>query len=187
MALKVLPEEMAEDPDHEGQEAAALEFLGPEGVVDWVRHPEYTYPTSFVRALVLERLGREDEARATYQIAVDALEAELVRVPDDFRLHGPLGYSYAALGRPEKALASAQRGVEIMPLEKDALLGVARLWELAAVNARLGNAEAALGHYRRLLDFSGAFSVPFLKLDAYMDPVRDHPDYQALVRSATSD
>lgn len=70
----------------------------------------------------------------------------------------------------------------MLPLEKDALFGPQRLWELAVVNARLGNVETAIEQYRTLIEFSGAFSVPILEIDVYMDPVRDHPKYKELVR-----
>jgi hypothetical protein len=33
-----------------------------------------------------------------------------------------------------------------------------------------------------LIEFSGAFSVPYLEIDFFMDPVRDHPKYKELVR-----
>ncbi len=36
--------------------------------------------------------------------------------------------------------------------------------------------------YRTLIEFTGAYSVPFLEIDFYMDPVRDHPKYKELVR-----
>ena len=70
----------------------------------------------------------------------------------------------------------------MLPLEKDALRGADRLWELAVVNARLGNAETAIEQYRTLIEFTGAYSVPLLEIDLFMDPVRDHPKYRELVR-----
>jgi hypothetical protein len=70
----------------------------------------------------------------------------------------------------------------MLPLKKDALRGADRLWELAVVNARLGNAAAAIDQYRTLIEFTGAYSVPLLEIDFFMDPVRDHPKYKELIR-----
>jgi tetratricopeptide (TPR) repeat protein len=165
---------------YESREEDVLEFV--KGLGEFVRASESTYPSSLMRALALERLGQTEEARAAYREAVASLEQELERTPDNFRLYGPLGYAYAALGRPAEALAAAERGHEMLPLERDALRGADRLWELAAVNARLGNAETAIEQYRTLIEFTGAFSVPLLEIDFYMDPVRDHPKYKELVR-----
>lgn len=133
--------------------------------------------------MILERSGRGDEAATAYRRAATAVEQEIERSPKDFRLYGPLGLAYAGLGRREEAIAAAEHGYKIMPLTKDALNGAARLWELAAVHAKVGNAEIALDHYRTLIEFTGAYSVPFLELDLFMDPVRQNPAYQALLRS----
>lgn len=97
---------------YEGREEEVLEFARSLG--EFVRYPEGTYPVSLAPALALERLGRAEEARAAYREAAESLERELERTPDDFRLHGPLGYAYAALGRREEALATAERGHEIL-------------------------------------------------------------------------
>jgi serine/threonine-protein kinase len=165
---------------YEGREEDVLEFV--KGLGEFVRASESTYPSSLMQALALERLGRNDEARAAYRRAASSLEQELERTPDNFRLYGPLGYAYAALGRPAEALAAAERGHEMLPLKKDALRGADRLWELAVVNARLGNAAAAIDQYRTLIEFTGAYSVPLLEIDFFMDPVRDHPKYKELIR-----
>lgn len=164
-----------------------LEFV--KGLGEFVYAFESSYPSSLMRALALERLGRVEEARTAYLEAAESLEQEIERTPDDFRLHGQLGYAYAALGRREDALAAAERGLEMMPLEKGAFEGRVRLWELAAVNARLGNAKTAIEQVRTLIEFSGEYSVPFLEIDVYMDPVRDHPStkswFETLARGSS--
>ena len=165
---------------YEGREQDVLEFV--KGLGEFVRASESTYPTSLMQALALERLGRTKEAKAAYRQAAGSLEQALERAPDNFRLYGPLGFAYAALGRRADALAAAERGHEMLPLEKDALRGADRLWELAVVNAKLGNAETAIQQYRTLIEFAGAYSVPFLEIDYYMDSVRDHPKYRELVQ-----
>ncbi len=165
---------------YEGREEAVLELVnGLEGLMGT---GAISYPSSLMRALALERLGQTEEARAAYLEAAETLERELERTPHDFRLHGPLGYAYAALDRRKDALASAERGHEIMPPERDAMFGPYQLWWLAVVNARLGNAEKALEQYRTLIEFAGRYSVPRLEIEIFMDPVRDHPKYKELVR-----
>ncbi len=112
---------------------------------------------------------------------MEQLEAEIRRTPEAFRLPGPLGIALAGLGRREAAILAAQRGVEMMPLSKDALFGPNRLWELAVVYARVGEADAAVDRLETLLDFSGSYSGALIEMDPLWDPIRDHPRFQALL------
>jgi hypothetical protein len=89
--------------------------------------------------------------------------------------------AYAGLGRREEALAAARRGTERVPLARDSINGATRLWELAVVQAKVGDAPGALASYEELIEFTGVYSVEFLELDVWMDPLREHPEYEALV------
>ncbi|MEE8148520.1 MAG: hypothetical protein V3T24_13010, partial [Longimicrobiales bacterium] len=167
---------------YEGHPEQAIAFLQRSTGEDWIRTPDETYPRSLLVGMALELAGRNDEARAAYAEAVEKLEAETRRTPDDFRLPGPLGIALAGLGRRDDATLAAQRGVEMMPLSKDALLGPVRLWELAVVYAKVGEADAAVDQLETLLDFTGIYSVPLIEMDPLWDPLRDHPRFQALLR-----
>ena len=131
-------------------------------------------------ALALELAGRDDEARGAFEDAVRMLEAELDRTPDDFRLPGSLGMAYAGLGRRAEAIAAAERGVAMIPIEKDALLGPLRVWELAAVHARVGDPDVAIDLLKKLIRFSGAYTFALIDMDPRMEPLRTHPRYREL-------
>ena len=40
--------------------------------------------------------------------------------PNDERLHSSLGIVYAGLGENEKAISEGKKGIELLPLEKEA-------------------------------------------------------------------
>jgi len=167
---------------YEGHPEEAIAFLRRSTGDEWIRLANETYPRSLLVGLALELAGRNDEAHAAYAAAVEKLEAEVRRTPDDFRLPGPLGIALAGLGHREEAIRAAQRGVEMMPLSKDALLGPVRLWVLAVVYARVGEATAAIDRLETLLDFNGGYSGAQIEMDPLWDPIRDHPRFQALLR-----
>jgi serine/threonine protein kinase len=79
------------------------------------------------------------------------------------------------------APAAAQRGLEMMPLEQDALRGPARVIDLAAVHARLGEAEQAIARLDEVLSFTGAVSIPMLEMDPLWGGIREHPRWRELV------
>ena len=165
----------------EGRPEEALEFLRLPPAQEWVRQPEASVPTRLYEAIALELAGRKNEARVAYGDAVALLDAEIKRTPDDYRLYGSLGLALAGLGRRDDALAAANRGLEMLPPEKDALIGPQRLLEVALVHAHFGEAAEAVGRLERLLAFSGAFSVPFMEMQPGLDPIRKSPEYRALV------
>ena len=167
---------------YEGRPEQAMEFLRRSPGEDWIRAPDETYPRSLLAGLALELAGRNDQARAAYAEAVEKLEAETRRTPEDFRLPGALGFAYAGLGRREEAITAALRGVQMLPLSRDALIGPVRLWELAVVYARVGEADAAIDRLETLLDFGGWYSGALIEMDPLWDPIRDHPRFQALVK-----
>jgi serine/threonine protein kinase/TolB-like protein/tetratricopeptide (TPR) repeat protein len=165
----------------EGQPAQALEYLRKTPDEEWVRQPEETSPTRLFEAWAFELMELSDEAAAAYRDAVKLIEAELERTPEDYRLFGALGVAYAGLGRREDALDAARHGVEMLPLATDALIAPARVFELALVHAKSGEAEAAVEQLDKLLDFTGKYSIPLLEMDPRFDVIRDHPDYRQLV------
>ncbi len=167
---------------YEGRPEQVIAFLQRSTAEEWIRTADETYPRSLLVGLALELAGRTDEARAAYAEAVVKLEAEIRRTPEDFRLPGPLGIALAGLGRRKEAITAAQRGVQMLPLSRDAILGSIRLWELAVVHARVGKADAALDQLETLLDFRGRYSGAQIEMDPLWDPIRDHPRFQALLK-----
>jgi hypothetical protein len=94
-----------------------------------------------------------------------------------------LSWSYLALKRNSDAFDVARQLVQLLPPEKDALLGAANLAGLAEVEAHTGATAEAVALLRRLLSVPAgeSVSIPRLKIDPVWDPIRNDPGFQQLL------
>jgi TolB-like protein/class 3 adenylate cyclase len=126
-----------------------------------------------------------DAARVQNEIARtrDLLESRLRERPDDAPALLQLGWVNLALQRNAEAVRLARHAAELVPVEKDALLGPTYLACLAEIEARTGDASAAVKTLRRLLSMPIGFyiSIQQLKIDPVWDPIRPNPGFQQLL------
>lgn len=126
--------------------------------------------------------GDEPQAIAAFDSARGIVEARLAEDPDDARYHSALGVVLAGLGRDDEAIASAKKGLELMPPEVEAWRGTYRLRDLALVYAMTGRPDEALDLLEQLLSMPSDLSVWDLRLDPYWDDLRGDPRFEALLR-----
>jgi serine/threonine-protein kinase len=95
-----------------------------------------------------------------------------------------LSWVYLALDRKTDAINIARRAVELLPLEKDAVLGSGNLAALAEIQAQTGNAADAVQNLKKLLAIPAGetISIARLKIDPVWDPIRNDPGFQQLLR-----
>ena len=74
-----------------------------------------------------------ERARERFESARASIECEIAERPDDTRLHSSMGLVLAELGRKEDAIRAAKRGVEFLPVSKEAERGPMRRVQLADV------------------------------------------------------
>jgi tetratricopeptide (TPR) repeat protein len=127
--------------------------------------------------------GDVPSAQPDAEKARNPLEARLREYPHDFRALRALSWTYLALNRPADAINTARRAVELLPLEKDAVLGSGNLGALAEMQARTGAVKEAVGNLKRLLSIPAGESVSIarLKIDPVWDPIRNDPGFQDLL------
>ncbi|MGE5208536.1 MAG: adenylate/guanylate cyclase domain-containing protein [Alphaproteobacteria bacterium] len=115
--------------------------------------------------------------------ARDLLEARLRQQPNDFRSLRALSWVYLALNRKSDAINVARQTVDLLPLEKDAVLGSGNLAALAGIQAQTGAVTEAVQNLRKLLSVPAGetISIVRLKIDPVWDPIRDRPDFQQLL------
>lgn len=153
-------------------------------VLDRVRAETFVgiaiHPRDLMLAFAHDALGDTAQARKEYEAALPRLESE-VRLHDEHgEQHGLLGWAYAALGRKEDALREARRGVEILPMSKDALYGSWVLISLALVEGRVGEIDAAIGHIRELLGRPSHLSAGLLRVDPRWAPLHNDDRFREL-------
>jgi TolB-like protein/cytochrome c-type biogenesis protein CcmH/NrfG len=111
------------------------------------------------------------------------LEARLRDHPQDFRSLRALSWVYLALNRKTDAINVARKSVDLLPLEKDAVLGSGNLASLAEMQARTGAPKEAVKNLRHLLSIPAGETVSLarLKIDPVWDPIRNDPEFQQLL------
>jgi tetratricopeptide (TPR) repeat protein len=138
-------------------------------------------PMAMYRGIALAQLGREAEAQTAMEEARQVMESWLPASENDPRVHGALAHIYASLGMRDEALRSAEHALELMPPEKDALLGPFNVMTVARIHAILGEAGPAVEQLEQLFSMPGPGSRPMLSLDPVWDNVRDAPAFQAFL------
>ena len=135
------------------------------------------------RAHVSSSAGQADLARAYYDSARVVLEAQVEEAPGIFAPHSALGIAYAGLDRVEDAIREGRRGVEMLPVSRDAMTGPDRVRDLARIYVMVGEHEAAIDQLEYLLNIPSQMSVNLLRVDPFWAPLRRYPRFQTLLES----
>jgi TolB-like protein/Flp pilus assembly protein TadD len=131
------------------------------------------------------RGDREAEAvRSHAEEARKAFEEQLRSTPDDPQLQVLLGLSLAYLGQKPDAIRYGLRGVELLPLSKDAVNGPYQQHQLVRIYMLVGEPEKALDRLEALLKNPYYLTPGWLKIDPNFDPLRNNPRFQKLVAAA---
>jgi len=140
----------------------------------WRVRPE-DYQAIFLSATPLVKLGHRDEASDADRQGVKVADAHLELNPDDARAWYLSAGALMRLGQRDQALERARRALAIDP--EDAGL----LYNVACVYALAGSSEEALDHLDKAIQ-NGFGQREWLENDSDLDPVRDEPRFQALLR-----
>ena len=92
-----------------------------------------------------------------------------------------IGLAHAAKGEREKALAAANKSIELAPLSRDAVRGSTVLMFKAQVHALLGDADALMAVLDQALSVPSPISKPRLRVDPWFEKFHGDPRFQALV------
>src|SRR6184192_4264268 len=126
-----------------------------------------------------------DEHKA--QLAFTAARAEQEKTVQAEPNYGPawcvLGVIDAALGRKEEALREGRRAVELLPVEKDPINGIAMIKYLAMIAAWVGDKDLACEQLAIASRPPSRITFGELKLLPFWDPLPGDPRFEKIVNS----
>ena len=142
------------------------------------------HPTRLVIEAVIARMTKNDgDALALFTAARTEQEKTVEAEPN----YGPalcvLGLIDAGLGRREEALREGRRAVELVPVEKDALVGPTMIKYLAMIAAWIGDKDLACEQLAIAIRPPSTVSYGQLKLLPFWDPLRGDPRFEKIVAS----
>jgi serine/threonine-protein kinase len=142
---------------------------------------EHFIPNALRCAQIYGYMKKEELAKKYHDEARSILESKIEERPEDERFHSSLGIAYAGLGRKEDALREGKLGVELLPVNKEAMRGQPRVEDLANIYVMVGEYDLATEQLEFLLSKPGKMSIPLLQLDPTWGPLRNHPRFKKLI------
>ncbi len=132
------------------------------------------YQAPLLMGQIYDSLGRPEEAAAVRRRGVRAAERRLRHNPEEPRALYMAANALVCLGESEQGLRWAERALALEPDEPMLLYNVGCIYSLA------GEGDRALDCLERAVSGGDAY-VDWLRQDSNLDPLRDHPRFQALL------
>jgi TolB-like protein/Tfp pilus assembly protein PilF len=138
---------------------------------------------AFVEGLIARMTNDERKAQLAFAAARSGQE-KIVQAHPDF---GPawcvLGMIDAGLGRKEEALREGRRALELLPVEKEALVGKYLIRYFAVIAAWVGEKDLACEQLALAVRPPSNVRYGELKLMPWWDPLRGEPCFEKIVVS----
>ena len=133
------------------------------------------------KAKIYGLLNQPQLKLACYDSARIILENKVQSRPSEAPFHSYLGITYAGLGRKEEAIREGKKGVELLPVSKDAIDAPTFVQNLAQIYVMVGDYDSAIDQLEYLLSIPSDISIPYLRIDPTWVPLHNHPRFQKLL------
>ena len=148
----------------------------------WIKNKIFSIPKSQGYAYLYEFLEQPQKAKKYYLEAQKILEDEIKKTPNDPRLHSALGITLASLGEKERAIKEGKRGMQILPIAKDAVYGGTYVIDLALIYTIIGDYPSALDQLEYILSIPSPVSPGWLSLDPRWKRLQKLPRYHKILQ-----
>jgi tetratricopeptide (TPR) repeat protein len=156
-----------------------LDAIGDTPLTDYSVHMN----RRVIQGLLARMMKNDADAHANFAAA----RAEQEKIVEAEPNYGPalcvLGLIDAGLGRKEEALREARHAVELVPAEKDALVGPTMVKYLSMIAAWTGDKDLACEQLAIAVRPPSTISYGQLKLLPFWDPLRGDPRFEKIVAS----
>jgi len=167
----------------ERDEAAARNAVTAAGENPAYTDEAVTFSRPFMEGVIGRMSKNDTEARAAFTAA----RAEQQKIIEAHESYGPplcvLGLIDAGLGRKEEALREGRRAVELLPVEKDPINGIAMVKYFAMIAAWAGDRDLACEQLAIAIRPPSRITYGELKLLPFWDPLRGDPRFEKIVAS----
>ncbi len=142
---------------------------------------DLNFPRAWCEGLAARAKGDEAAAHVAFLAARAEVEKELREQSDYGPAFTVLGLIDAGLGRKEEAIREGRRGIELLPVTKDALDGAELMKYLAVIYAWCGEKDLAIEQIADTLRIPSTLSYGNLKLHPNWDALRGDPRFEKIV------
>jgi TolB-like protein/class 3 adenylate cyclase/Tfp pilus assembly protein PilF len=133
---------------------------------------------------VIARMTKDGEKAQSFFTMARAEQEKIIQAQPHY---GPplcvLGLIDAALGRKEEALREGRRAVELLPVQRDPINGIAMVKYLAMIAAWAGDKDLACEQLAVAIHPPSRLTYGQLKLLPFWDPLRGDPRFEKIVAS----
>ena len=138
-------------------------------------------PVEAALANTLEDQGRIEEAQELDRIALQKVEVELSNAPNDASAEVLLASLHAGLGNREEALRRAQRALDLLPADGDALNHATTSFGVIEVYLRFGMHERILAQLEKVFASPWGPGTGLLRIHPMWEEMRQDPRFIALL------
>jgi len=161
----------------------AVAALGKNPIIILGASENLNFSVPFIEGLIARFTNDNVKARSAFTAARVEQEKLIQAQPN----YGPalcvLGLIDAGLGRKEEALREGRRAIELLPVEKDAVNGIALVKYLTVIAAWVGDKDLACEQLAIATSRPSDLSYGQLKLLPLWDPLRGDPRFEQIVAS----
>jgi TolB-like protein/Tfp pilus assembly protein PilF len=144
---------------------------------------DVSFSRPFMEGVIARMMKDDAEAREVFTAA----RAEQQKIIQAHESYGPplcvMGLIDAGLGHKEEALREGRRAVELLPVGKDPINGIAMVKYLAMIAAWVGDRDLACEQLTVALRPPSRLTYGELKLLPFWDPLRGDPRFEKIVAS----